>query len=180
MSDHVIPMPSDVRARYRPWVIGCLSAIAGVIGWEATIKAVDVGVKYYRDNPMPAKESPAVVVTNDAPTVDIQASSFSIRIDGRYARWSGADRSGWPRKTVGGKDCNGLLYAAVIGKPPRKVEWIPVGREYTGLKNALNPAEPSYYQPDMVPGARVRLEIRDVGGKLRNPAYVGEDTFKGS
>lgn len=68
MSDP-IPLPADVRPRFRKWVYGCLAAIIAAIGIEPTMKAVEAGLKYYRENPLPAKEAPAtnappIVVTN--------------------------------------------------------------------------------------------------------------------
>jgi len=83
-----------------------------------------------------------------------------------YVSWPDTDRSGWPVRE-GTKPCNALLY--ING---RKVEWIPVGRENTGIKNVLEVGG-KYYQPDVGPGSTVTVEIRDTAGKVRNAAYVG-------
>jgi hypothetical protein len=72
---------------------------------------------------------------------------------------------------VDGKVCNGLLYGCLVGGEPRKIEWIPKGRENTGWQNAVNAGK--YNQDGWVKGARVRFQIRDISGKLRDPAYAG-------
>ena len=86
----------------------------------------------------------------------------------RYVAWSPAvDRRGWPVAT-GEKKCDGQLF--LNGK---KVEWIPVGRQNTGLVNALKRGK--YYQANLKAGDVVALEIRDVHGRQRG--YIGEATL---
>lgn len=107
-----------------------------------------------------------------------------------YVQWPNwCDRSGWPV----GKDatgiaeqrqsedagirsgpCNGLIFGCLAGGTPRKIEWVPVSRQYTGLQNAMQDAGPKYAQAGWVKGATVHLEIRGIDGKLRDSRYQGE------
>lgn len=172
MTTPTIPIPPDVRARNKTWVIGIVSAIAGAIGWNATLKAIDVGLAYYRENPLPAKEARAVIATNaveqPVPVSNIAFTIHKPRKD--YVAWTGCDRKGWPEKTVKGRVCNGML--KVNGK---EREWIPVGRENTGLRNFLPGGD---FAQNIRKGDVLRFEVCDIHGKLRNPAYVGEDTYR--
>lgn len=95
---------------------------------------------------------------------------------GTYVKWTGCDRSGWP-VIDNGKTCNGLLYGCLVGGTPKKIEWIPVGRENTGWQNAVAGPGSKYGQSGWVKGARVLFQIRDIHGVLRNASYQGEFTL---
>ena len=123
-------------------------------------------------DPIPADPIPEPPPPPDAATDPLQPGAvlkFTMNSPrARYVAWSPAvDRRGWPVAT-GEKKCDGQLF--LNGK---KVEWIPVGRQNTGLVNALKRGK--YYQANLKEGDVVALEIRDIRGKQRG--YIGEATL---
>lgn len=151
-----------------------VKAVVTIAGEQISVTATDATLGTFR---LAGKMRPAGSGGGTADNADgADEAGGGLRFDlhkphRNYVHWGFADRAGWPEK-AGKKTINGLLFVN-----EKKVEWIPKGREWTGIQNALS-AGGKYFNPDVRPGATLRLEIRDIHGKVRNPALAGTLVYR--
>lgn len=174
----------QVKPYMRAWVTDLAQKVAAAIGWPDTLKAIEIGMEYAKANPFPddpdkvpsvppAVEPPAAGEDKPKDTPAPAKSKNFRHLRGTYVQWDDCPRDGWPEKD-NGKTVNGLLFGCLVGGEPKKIEWIPKGRENTGWQNVYGA---KYGQAGWVKGARVHFEIRDINKKLRDPTYQGEMTL---
>lgn len=160
---------------HEPKVDACVKTVSSVLRGSGRValyhRAAIVRIEDHAGSYRKIMDAAAQILAGSAPQPQPGAGiAFKMHSPrNNYVSWSGVSRSGWPEKTVKAKRCNGLLY--VNGK---KCDWIPVGRENTGLKNSLPGGD---FAQNIRKGDTIALSIRDIDGKLRNEAYIGTSVY---
>lgn len=168
-------------AKWRSWVFGCLAAIAGAIGWEATNKALDAGLEYARTNALPAQAvatTPAVITgqvdaveaTNGAPVVVQGPRIVSVKAGPGETICVKTEGCDWPQ-SGGAKHTMGKLMIGTSGYPNGVYVDAMTPDQMRGnpktLANAFGSGEHSL---DVRQGDSVQVWVTSLDGKRRTPA----------